>query len=177
LPKTQQNRQPLPRGKGFFVGATLDRIVEEAAPSTESAAARRIGSIVQQWEDSMKGKYLAMMLGLMALCPVMSDAAQGDGARYTLSITKDYTPSLWTTETGYMSRMGHKLAFGGKNALLGWMELYTEPRESMEEQEGFFRGMGHGVVNMLGDTIGGVMHVATFPITAVDMPLPEGGVL
>lgn len=31
------------------------------------------------------------------------------------------------------------------------------------------------MVNMLGDTVGGALHLATFPITAFDAPLPEGG--
>ena len=120
---------------------------------------------------------IQLVLGLIALlivAPGLSEAAKS-GAKYTLSLTHEYTPSAWTQETGYKEQMAHKFLFGGKNTLLGWMELYNEPRESIQAKQGFFRGMGRGLVNMLGDTVGGVLHVATFPITALDVPLPEGG--
>ena len=96
-------------------------------------------------------------------------------AKYTLSLTKDYTPSPWTGEAGYLDRAKHKFIFGSKNLFLGWTELYHEPREAAQHHEGVLRGMGRGVVNMLGDTLGGAAHLVTFPITALDVVLPEGG--
>jgi len=126
----------------------------------------------------MKGVAIAsMMIGLLVACPVASQATQesDSSVKYTLSLTKAYIPSEWTAEPTYMSRSGQKLVFGGKNTLLGWMELYNEPKESIQDNRGFFRGMGRGLANMTGDTIGGVLHVATFPITALDVALPEGG--
>ncbi len=119
---------------------------------------------------------LGMLIGLLVACPAALDAAEGhDGAKVTLSLTKAYTPSPWTAEGTYMDQAKGKLVYGGKNALLGWMELYNEPRDAVQEDSGFLRGMGHGFVNMLGDTVGGAIHLGTFPITALDVPLPEGG--
>lgn len=120
---------------------------------------------------------LGWLVALVMACPAWSLAMMEEqpNVKYTLSATKDYTPSAWTAEDGYLDRAEHKLAFGSKNALLGWLELYNEPRDAAREDTGVARGMGRGFVNMLGDTIGGVIHVATFPITAVDVPLPEGG--
>ena len=121
----------------------------------------------------MKATWLSMVLGLVVACPMASFASTG--AKYTLALKKDYTPSEWTEQVGYMDRAKCKLAFGGKNALLGWTELYREPREAAREDTSVMKGIGRGVVNMLGDTVGGVLHVATFPVTALDVILPEGG--
>ena len=125
----------------------------------------------------MRWKLLAVLVLLGSLmCSSNTNAMpMSEGAKYTLSFTKDYTPSPWTNEMGYMSRAGHKFMFGAKNTLFGWLELYDEPKESMEQDEGFLIGLGHGVVNTVGNTLGGVLHFATSPITAVDLPLPEGG--
>lgn len=117
---------------------------------------------------------LGLVVGLLIVAPGLSEASKS-GAKCTLSLTHEYTPSVWTQEMGYAEQMKHKFIFGGKNTLLGWMELYNEPRESIQAKQGFFRGMGRGIVNTLGDTVGGVLHFATFPITALDVPLPEGG--
>lgn len=121
---------------------------------------------------------LGCLVALVMACPTMSMAMMEEeqpSVKYTLSATKAYTPSSWTAEDGYLDRAEHKLAFGGKNTLLGWLELYNEPRDAAREDTSVMRGMGRGFVNMLGDTIGGAVHIATFPITAVDVPLPEGG--
>jgi hypothetical protein len=119
----------------------------------------------------------SLVIGLLVAAPVVGFAAeQAPEAKYTLSLTQDFTPSEWTDETGYVDRAREKLVFGGKNTLLGWMELYNEPRDAVRaENHSFWRGMGKGLVNMIGDTIGGAAHVATFPITAVDVCLPVGG--
>ena len=111
---------------------------------------------------------------MLLAVPAMGYAA--DGAKYTLSLTQDYTASPWTSETGWSSRAVGKLGFGAKNLLLGWTELFTEPKEALDEGGNFFAGLGHGVVNAVADTVGGAVHVITFPITGVDAPLPEGGV-
>jgi len=36
-------------------------------------------------------------------------------------------------------------------------------------------GIGKGVWNAVGQTALGAAHAVTFPITALDLPLPEGG--
>ena len=119
---------------------------------------------------------LGLVLTLVAACPLIGYTAEMvHGAKYTLSLTKDYTPSPWTTEEGYLRQSGGKFVFGAKNALLGVTELYTAPRDAMQHGEKVAVGIGRGFVNMLGDMVGGVIHIATFPITAVDVPLPQGG--
>ena len=125
----------------------------------------------------MRGTWMfALLVGLLVVAPMASYADYSRmGAKYTLSLTKDYTPSMWTQEGGYLPKTKHKLLFGGTNILFGWLELYNEPREAVRENRGFFHGVKHGVVNMLGDTVGGAINLVTFPITALDVPLPEGG--
>ena len=83
--------------------------------------------------------------------------------------------SPWTDEEGYANRAGGKFAFGLENAALGWTELFTEPTESAQEKENIAVGFGRGLWHTIGDTIGGALHLATFPITAIDVPLPENG--
>ncbi len=128
-------------------------------------------------------KRFGVLVVVGALLAVTGPAAIGHaanagtgGAKMTLSLTKDYTSSPWTSESGWSSRAIGKLGFGVKNALLGWTELFTEPRESMQEGGNFFVGLGVGAKNAVEDTLGGVVHVVTFPITSLDAPLPEGGV-
>jgi hypothetical protein len=117
----------------------------------------------------------AVMTGLIVAAPAMGFAMESVGARYTLSMTRDYTPSPWTHEAGYLAQSKHKFVFGGKNLLLGWMELYNEPRDAAREDRSVMKGIGRGIVNAFGDMVGGAAHVITFPITALDVPLPEGG--
>lgn len=97
------------------------------------------------------------------------------GARWTLSLTPEYTASPWTAEMGYGNRAGSKLLFGVKNLLLGWTELFTEPKEAIDAGENFFVGLGMGLKNGLFQELGGAVHLVTFPITSLDAPLPEGG--
>lgn len=97
------------------------------------------------------------------------------GAKCTLSLTKDYTASPWTNETGYSQRAIGKLVFGVKNLLVGWTDLVVEPREAMQGGGSFLPGLGIGLKDALENTLGGVVHLATFPVTAIDAPLPEGG--
>lgn len=124
------------------------------------------------------GKKLALVVGLvgaLVAAPGLGYAADG-GAKYTLSFTKDYTASPWTAETGWGTRAVSKLGFGIKNLLLGWTELFTEPKEASAEGRSVLGGLGTGLVNAVGNTLGGVVHLVTFPITGIDAPLPEGGV-
>ncbi len=86
-----------------------------------------------------------------------------------------FAQSDWTGEMGWASQAKGKLCYGLKNVLLGWTELFTEPAEAINEGGNFFLGIGEGVVNAVGQTVGGVLHAVTFPITAIDIPLPEGG--
>ena len=94
----------------------------------------------------------------------------------TLSLTKDYTASPWTSEAGWGNRFGGKFVFGLKNLLLGWTDLFTEPSEAMNNGTGFLKGLGYGLKDGIENEIGGAVHLVTSPITFLDAPLPEGGV-
>ena len=118
----------------------------------------------------------AAVVGLVSVLvafPAVGEAA--DGAKYTLSLTKDYTASPWTHEVGYGSRAIGKLGFGVKNLLLGWTDLFTEPMEASHSGENIFKGIGVGVKDAIENEIGGALHVITFPLPCIDVPLPEGG--
>jgi len=121
-------------------------------------------------------KRIGGVIAVLIALAVFPATGHAEGAKYTLSMTKDYTASPWTSETGWSSRAVGKLGFGAKNLLLGWTELFTEPKAALDEGGNFFVGLGRGLWNGLADTLGGAVHVVTFPITAVDAPLPQGGV-
>lgn len=123
-----------------------------------------------------------LVIGTLVVAPAMGYAAEhggksmaGDHKLWTLSLTSDYTASPWTKETGYANRAGQKLLFGVKNVLLGWTELFTEPKEALDSGENFFVGLGKGLKNGLFQELGGTVHIVTFPLTCLDAPLPEGG--
>ena len=83
--------------------------------------------------------------------------------------------SPWAKETGYVNQAKGKLIYGVKNVLLGWTELFTQPYEDAQNGENILMGIGKGVWNAVGQTVGGALHAVTFPIPAIDVPLPEGG--
>ena len=120
------------------------------------------------------------LIGAWAAAPAVGAAEHGGQAMggdkiITLSLTKDYTASPWTHEMGYSNRAMSKLGFGVKNVLLGWTELFTEPKEASQNGDNVLMGIGKGLKNGLEQELGGVVHVVTFPITNLDAPLPEGG--
>ena len=121
---------------------------------------------------------IAMLVGLvgaLAAAPVVGEAATMSGAKMTLSLTKEYTASPWTSEVGWANRAKAKLGFGLKNALLGWTEIFTEPKKAIDGGNNFFVGLGKGVKNGVEDTLGGDIHTLTFAFTELDAPLPNGG--
>jgi hypothetical protein len=124
---------------------------------------------------------IVLLGGLMAVSaayPVVGEAAEesmAGGAKCTLSLTKDYTPSPWTNEVGWGNRALAKLGFGVANLFLGWTDLFTEPREEIQAGGSFVKGLGNGLKDGVENTLGGIVHIVTFPITEVDAPLPEGG--
>ena len=123
-----------------------------------------------------------VVIGALVAAPVMGLAAEhsgkamSSGALHTLSLTKDYTASPWTQEMGWGQRATGKLGFGVKNLLLGWTELFTEPKEAMDAGSNVFVGIGKGLKNAVEDELGGAVHLVTFPVTCLDAPLPQGGV-
>ena len=118
---------------------------------------------------------VAGVLGALAMSPARSEAADMSGI-HTLSLTKEYTASPWTKETGWGKVAMSKLGFGVKNLLLGWTDLFTEPKKSMDSGDNVFKGIGIGLKDALENTLGGVVHIVSFPITNLDAPLPDGGV-
>lgn len=130
----------------------------------------------------MKAQWvLALLVGVVALWQPAIGAAEQmaaamGGAKVTLSLTKNSTASPWTHETGYWNRFGHKLGFGVKNLLLGWTDLFSEPKEACEANGNVLKGIGVGLKDTIENEVGGVVHIITSPITSVDAPLPEGGV-
>jgi len=122
---------------------------------------------------------IAMLVGLLVAVvasPKIGEAAMAaKGAKWTVSLTKDYTPSPWTSEAGYVNRALAKLGFGLKNALLGWTEVILEPKRAIEGDGNFFVGVWKGLLNGVGQELGGAVHVLTFPLTELDAPLPDGG--
>ena len=98
------------------------------------------------------------------------------GAKHTLSLTKDYTPSPWTSEVGYSNRVIGKLGFGLKNLLLGWTDVFVETKKETDGGGNFFKGLGMGLKDAVENELGGVVHVVTFLVPQIDAPLPGGGV-
>lgn len=80
-------------------------------------------------------------------------------------------PSPWIDKTPYVEKTIHKLGFGTLNAITGWTALLFEPAR----QENKFTGIYKGAWRTITNTVGGVLHIATFPFP-FDIPLPDGGV-
>ena len=84
--------------------------------------------------------------------------------------------SPWTEKATYKEKAIWKLDFGMKNVLAGWTEIFTEPYDYYKEDKNVFAGIGIGLYHGIADTVCGALHVATFPIVQIDVPLPGGGV-
>lgn len=82
-----------------------------------------------------------------------------------------WEPSDWTKEPTYLGKISQKLGYGFLNITSGWTAFFYEPCKD----QNFFVGIGKGVGYMVTNTLGGVLHAATFPIP-VDIPLPQGGI-
>lgn len=87
-----------------------------------------------------------------------------------------FAASPWTTETTWSDKATKKLIFGGKNLLGGWTELFSQPSNYHKEGKNVGEGIVKGFVNTLVYTVGGAVHVVTFPIPQIDLPLPNDGV-
>ncbi len=85
----------------------------------------------------------------------------------------------WLHEKDWGDQALGKAGYGAKNMLLGWTELITEPYAAATDKgrnsKSFLQGVGEGVWNATGQTIGGAADIATFPFTKSVVPLPEGG--
>ena len=83
--------------------------------------------------------------------------------------------SSWADGATYGEKATGKLKYGLTNTLLGWTSLFRTPVKASQEGQNVFVGIGKGVWNAVGQTVGGVAHAITFPIPQIDIPLPEGG--
>ncbi|MBI2093855.1 MAG: hypothetical protein HYT88_03950 [Candidatus Omnitrophica bacterium] len=83
--------------------------------------------------------------------------------------------SPWADGATYSEQAVGKLKYGLKNVLLGWTSLFREPVQASQNGENVLVGIGRGVWNAAGQTVGGALHAVTFPIPQIDVPLPEGG--
>jgi hypothetical protein len=83
--------------------------------------------------------------------------------------------SPWAAEPTYGAQAGAKLKYGLTNTLLGWTSLIRTPVQAAQDGENVLVGIVRGVYNGVGQTVLGAAHAVTFPITAIDIPLPEGG--
>ena len=118
---------------------------------------------------------LVGLVGAFSAYPAVGETAEMGGKLHTLSLTKDSTASPWTSEVGWGKRATAKLGFGVKNLLLGWTDLFVEPKEASEAGGNVLTGIGVGLKDAVENTLGGAVHIVTFPITCLDAPLPEGG--
>ena len=87
-----------------------------------------------------------------------------------------FAASPWTEKTTWKEKAVGKLDFGFKNALGGWTELFRKPYHAYNDKTNIFEGIGRGLWYGAADEVGGALHIATFPITQLDVPLPENGV-
>ena len=83
--------------------------------------------------------------------------------------------SPWMDGGTYSEKVGGKLKYGLTNALLGWTSLFRTPVAASKSGDNVVVGIGQGIWDAVGQTIGGALHVVTFPLTSVDVPLPKGG--
>ena len=91
-----------------------------------------------------------------------------------------HAASPWTEAKTYKEKVLGKLDFGFKNTLGGWTAIFSETAKAdsnckckiMRTVKGFSRGAVYAVA----DTVGGVLHIVTFPITQLDVPLPNNGI-
>ncbi len=97
-----------------------------------------------------------------------------------LSASTASAASPWTMETTYGKKVAGKLDFGVKNLLGGWMAILPCKSGCDVSKEGCpgmccAKNLGMGLVNAVVYTVGGALHVVTFPIP-VDVPLPNNGI-
>ena len=88
---------------------------------------------------------------------------------FSAPLRAELKASPWTKEKRYMEKAGGKLGFGFLNISVGWSSLFMEPSRE-KSWNGLAKGLGLCITN----TVGGLLHAATFPIP-VDLPLPAGG--
>ncbi len=87
-----------------------------------------------------------------------------------------YDPSKWQKEPEYIDRAFGKFTYGVWNFMMGWMQLARKPYEASVLGDNLFVGIGKGIAYSIADMAGGAANALTFPITALKIPIPEGGI-
>jgi hypothetical protein len=90
--------------------------------------------------------------------------------------TTSFAASPWMEKTTYKEKMFGKLDFGVKNVLGGWTDIIRQPIKYNKDGKSAAEGFAVGVYQAIVNTVGGALHLVTFPITQVDVPLPNNGV-
>src|SRR3989338_7710712 len=103
-------------------------------------------------------------IGLALLCAALL------GAPMTASAA-----SSWADGATYGDKASGKLKYGLTNTLLGGPSLFRTPMQASQAGENVLVGIGRGILNAVGQTVGGAAHAVMFPIQQIDIPLPEGG--
>ncbi|MBN1687779.1 MAG: hypothetical protein JW893_01620 [Candidatus Omnitrophica bacterium] len=83
--------------------------------------------------------------------------------------------SPWTETEDYGEKAAAKLGFGLRNIALGWTKILTMSHDALKNEKPFLSNFLEGIAHASGRTVGGALHVATFPLTSLDIPLPENG--
>jgi len=86
-----------------------------------------------------------------------------------------FAGSPWASEKTYGEKTVGKLEFGLTNTLLGLSKAVTVPMAYSNEGKNVWAGVGQGLIEAVVDTVGGAVHLVTFPFP-VDVPLPGNGV-
>ncbi len=92
-----------------------------------------------------------------------------------LTSSSAFAASPWTEKESYKDKTVGKVDFGFKNFLGGWTELFNRPIKYHKEGKSASEGAVVGLYNAVVYTVGGALHLVTFPIP-VDVPLPNNGV-
>ncbi len=87
-----------------------------------------------------------------------------------------YNAGNWDKEMVYGDRAFGKFTYGVWNVMVGWMELFRQPYEAYVLGDNLLVGFAKGIAYSFADMVGGALNVFTFPITALKIPLPKGGV-
>ena len=115
----------------------------------------------------LKGLFIG--LAVLAAVPSMAEAKP-----YPRHVPKRYRSAEWKQEQGWLNQSTSKFAYGAKNALFGWTELITEPYEAaMDPKRNVVEGLGKGLWNGIGKTVGGAVDLVTFPMPELSVPMPQ----
>ena len=86
-----------------------------------------------------------------------------------------FAASEWASEATWGAQATGKLKYGLTNTLLGWTSIVREPVQASQAGENVVVGIGRGLWNAVGQTLGGAVDTVTFFVPQIDVPLPKGG--